>query len=165
MSIDCVYVWGIHLVSFDIPKRFPTKKRSALVPLEVFLAPYKAKSGLRVHVTLDMQLTAQNFRTTEEDTHFARSMDLAYTPEDHVPIRSAKVGRRAQASDGVAIRACIVDHNVRCVVRFYLGSKMLQAPLVNALIDFYMISAYRMNFNLIRIILCFDRQKQTLKPF
>jgi hypothetical protein len=55
-------------------------------------------------------------------------MDLAYTPEDHVPIRSAKVGRRAQAGDGVAIRACVVDHNVRCVVRFYLGSKMLQAP-------------------------------------
>lgn len=45
--------------------------RRVLMPLEVFLAPYKAKSGLRVHVTLDVQLTAQNLRTTEEDAHFA----------------------------------------------------------------------------------------------
>jgi hypothetical protein len=63
--------WGIQSSLHSIyRKRFPTKRR-VLMPLEIFLAPYKAKSGLRVHVTLDVQLTAQNLRTTEEDAHFA----------------------------------------------------------------------------------------------
>jgi hypothetical protein len=63
--------------------------------LEIFFAPHKAKARLRVHVTLDVQLTAQNLRTAEEDAHLACAMNLAHTPEDHVPIRPAKVGRRA----------------------------------------------------------------------
>src|SRR5271170_7782280 len=94
-------------------------------------------------------------------------MNLAHTPEDHVPIRPAKVGRRAQASDSVTVRACVVDHNVRCIVRFYFGSKMLVALLVDALVGLfsYTINAYRVNFNLVREILCFDCQKQTLEPF
>jgi hypothetical protein len=73
-----------------------------------------------------MQLTAQNLRPAEEDTYFARSMNLAYTPEYHVPVGTAEVGRRAQTGDSVAVSVCVVDHDIRCVVGFYFGSQMLE---------------------------------------
>ena len=66
-----VYIFGgiLSFAPFVIPKK--GSLRSRLMLLEIFFAPYKAKAGLRVHVTLDVQLTAQNLRAAEEDAHLA----------------------------------------------------------------------------------------------
>ena len=73
MSINCVYVWGypIPFAPFDILKKVRYEEKSHLTLLEIFFTPHKAKARLRVHVTLDVQLTTQNLRTAEEDAHLA----------------------------------------------------------------------------------------------
>lgn len=53
-------------------------------------------------------------------------MDLADRFEDHIPVGAAKVGGCAKTSDGVLFGVGIVDHNVRCVVCFDLGSEVLE---------------------------------------
>ena len=66
--------------------------------LEVLLAPDESISTLLlttwtcVHVALDVQLTSQALRSTEEDTTFPRTVYLANGSEDHVPIGTAEVG-------------------------------------------------------------------------
>lgn len=99
--------------------------RVVLTRLEILLAPNEAEARLRVHIALDVQLAAQNLGPTEEDTHFARPVDLAYAPEHHVPVGTAEVRWRPQTRDGIAICLRVVDHDVRCVVWFYFCGEML----------------------------------------
>ena len=73
----------------------PTSSRQGL---EVLLAPNEPIPTLLlttrtcVHIALDMQLTSQALRSTEEDTAFTGTVYLANSPEDHVPIGTAEVG-------------------------------------------------------------------------
>ena len=58
---------------------------------------------LSVHVALDVQLAAETLGSAEEHAALSGVVDLAYSAEDHVPIRAAEVGRGAQAGDGVGV--------------------------------------------------------------
>jgi hypothetical protein len=80
--------------------------------LEVLLAPDEAETlvTFAVHVAQDVELRAQAFGSAEEDARFSRRVELAYRPEDHVPVGPAKVGRSSEACDGVAVTA--VEHDV-----------------------------------------------------
>lgn len=61
--------------------------------LEILLTPDETEAGLGIHVTFDVQLTAQTLGTTEENTCFGGGVNLADTAEDHVPVGTAEVGR------------------------------------------------------------------------
>ena len=63
--------------------------------LKILLAPDKIESGFRVHVTLDVKLTPEHFRSAEEHSSLCRRMDLANGSEDGVPVGSAETGRRS----------------------------------------------------------------------
>ncbi len=78
------------------------------------------KARLGVHVTFDVQLTAQDLRTTEEHPRFGGRVDLADGAKDHVPVRTAEVGGCAESRDGVAVRVDVVDHDVGGVFGFDL---------------------------------------------
>jgi hypothetical protein len=69
--LSIVYIFGgiLSLCSIRYNERRFATKRGRLTLLEIFFAPHKAKARLRVHVTLDVQLTAQNLGTAEEDAH------------------------------------------------------------------------------------------------
>lgn len=65
-----------------------------------------------------MQQAAQLLRPTKENPSFSRGMDLAYRFEYSIPIRSAKIRRRAEACDCVAFGVGVVNHYFCCVVVF-----------------------------------------------
>lgn len=71
-----------------------------------------------------MQCAAQSLGSTEEHTSLCRRVQLPDTPEDHVPVRAAKVRRRTQTGDCVLVGIGIVDHDVGGVVGFYLGGQI-----------------------------------------
>lgn len=76
--------------------------------LEVLLPPHKSISSSAtfcVHVALDMQLTAQAFRSAEEHSTLSRRVYLADCSEDHIPVWTAKVGGCVEAGDGVGVAA------------------------------------------------------------
>ena len=105
----------------------PKRSRSGPAPgvLKVLLTPDEAEPRLRVHVALEVQLTAEDLGPAEEDARLAGPVDLADAPEHHVPVGAAEVGRGAQARDGVAGGVGFVDHDVRRVVGFYIGCEVL----------------------------------------
>jgi hypothetical protein len=77
-------------------------------PLKILLPPNKPISPpppLRIHITLNMQLTAQPLWPTEENTTLAGAMNLPNRSEDHIPIRPAKVRRCFESCDGVGVAA------------------------------------------------------------
>lgn len=92
---------------------------------KILLPPHKMKPGLRIHITLDMQLTAQDFRTAEKYARLSGCVDLADRAEDHVPVWTAEVGGCAETGDGVAVRVDVVDHDVGRVVGFDFGREVL----------------------------------------
>ncbi len=59
--------------------------------LKVLFTPHKVESRLGVHIALDMQLTSQYLGPAEEDTRLSSTVDFSYTPENHVPVRSAEI--------------------------------------------------------------------------
>ena len=79
-----VYISVFHLMITMINDR---------LRLKVLLAPNKVESRLAVHVALDVQHASEHLGTAEEDASFGGGVDLANAAEDHVPIRSAEVGR------------------------------------------------------------------------
>lgn len=53
-------------------------------------------------------------------------MNLANRLENEIPIRAAKVCRRAEAGDGVLLGVGIIDHDVGCVVGFDFCGEVLR---------------------------------------
>lgn len=74
-------------------------------------------------------------------------MNLPDTPENHIPIRSAKVRWRPQTRDRITISICIVNHNICSIIHLDLRSKIC------------------MDFNMVIHILSFDSEKQGAEPF
>lgn len=72
-----------------------------------------------------MQLTAQPLRATEKHTCFGWCMDLAYWPEDHIPVGTTEICRWSQTSDSVALSIGIIDCDVRHVVLLDLCGQVL----------------------------------------
>ena len=66
-------------------------------------------------------------------------MDLPNGLEDHVPVRAAEVGRRAQTSDGILLGIGVIDHDVGGIVGLDLGCEILQNELAS---DVYLLSLF-----------------------
>lgn len=79
------------------------------------------------HITLDMQLGAENSGTTEEHSGFRWAMDLPNRLEDHVPVWSTEVGGSSQTGDGILFSICVVNHDVGCIIGLDLCSEVLGA--------------------------------------
>lgn len=58
---------------------------------------------MRIHITLNMQLTAQPLGPTEEHATLARGMYLPDGSEHHIPIRPSEIRRRAETGDCVGL--------------------------------------------------------------
>ena len=99
--------------------------------LKVLLAPYKLETRIRVYVALDMQLTAQNLWPAEEDTRLCRCVQLSDRLEHSIPIGASEAGGCSETRDGVDIGVRVVNHDVRGVIYFDLGSEILRRALVN----------------------------------
>ena len=99
----------------------PLPPTHTMLSSEIFLAPDKLEAGLAVHVALDVQLAAQHLGSAEEHPRLGRGVDLADAPEHRVPIGPPEVRGRAEAGDGILIRICVVDHDIRSIVRHDLG--------------------------------------------
>lgn len=97
-----------------------------LPTLKILLSPYKVKARLRVHVTFDMELRAEDLGSTEEDARFSRGVDLADGAKDHVPIWAAEVGGGTETGDSVVVGVGFVDHDVGGVVGFDFGGEVLR---------------------------------------
>ena len=93
--------------------------------LEILLSPNEREPWLAIHIALDVQLTAQAPRATEEDAGLGRSVDFADRLEDGIPVRAAEAGRRAQAGDGVDLGVGVVDHDVGCIIAFDFCGQIL----------------------------------------
>lgn len=103
---------------------------STIWRLEIFFAPNKIHPGLGVHVALDVQRRTEHFRTTEENAHFGRRVNLPNGFEDGIPVGTAEVGGRTKTGDSVLLGVGVVDHDVSCVVYLDLGGKILDGKLV-----------------------------------
>lgn len=79
---------------------------------------------LRILVAVDVQGAAQTLGAAEEDACLAGGVQLADALEDHVPVGAAKVGRAAEARDGVGFSVGVVDHDVGRVVALNLGREV-----------------------------------------
>lgn len=99
--------------------------RSASPNLEVFFAPHEVESRLRIHVALDVQCRTEYFRTTEEDACFCWCVDLPDGLEDHIPVRTAEICGCSKTGDGILLSVGVVNHDIRCIVCFDLGRKIL----------------------------------------
>jgi hypothetical protein len=79
------------------------------------------------HITLDMQLGAENSGTTEEHSGFRGAMNLSNGLEDHVPVWTTEVGGSSQTGDGILFSICVINHDVGCIVGLDLCSEVLGA--------------------------------------
>ncbi len=79
---------------------------------------------LGILVAVDVQGAAQALGAAEEDARLAGGVQLADALEDHVPVGAAKVGRAAEASNGVRLGISVVDHDVGGVVALDLGREV-----------------------------------------
>jgi len=94
--------------------------------LEVLLAPHKVEARLGVLVALDVELASERLRPAEEDTSLGGCVNLTDALENHVPVGSAKVGRRAKTSNGVLLGVGVIDHDVGRIVSLDLSGKILK---------------------------------------
>lgn len=91
-------------------------------------------------------------------------MDLANRLKDHVPVWTAEVGRCAKTSDSVLFGIGIVDHDVRCIICFDLGSEVLEIMSVSEFKGKKR-GTHSVNLNVVVNILSLDSQKQRSEPF
>lgn len=61
---------------------------------EVLFSPHESKVRTRVHIALGVKRAFQRLGAAKEDSRFCRSVDLADTSEDGIPIGPTKVGGR-----------------------------------------------------------------------
>lgn len=93
--------------------------------LEILLAPHEPEVRVRVLVALDMERAPKHLGSAEEDTGLGGLVDLADGFENHVPVRTAEVGGRAEAGDGVLLGVGVVDHDVCAVFGADFGGEVL----------------------------------------
>lgn len=85
-------------------------------------------------------------------------MDLPDRLEDHVPVRTTKVGRRTQTSNGILFGISVIDHDISSIVGLDFSGEVLFITLVWKSTGTGM-GAYSMDLNMILQILSLDSQK------
>lgn len=80
-------------------------------------------SRLRVHVTLQMQLTSESLWSAEEHAGFSRSVKLLDASKHHIPVRSTKVCWCVETSDSIV--ATRIQHDILRITGRDLGCKIL----------------------------------------
>lgn len=93
-----------------------------------------------------MQGTSQSLGSTEKHTRLSRRVQLPDASENHIPVRTAKVGRAPQARNGILVGVCVVDHDVCGIVRLDLGRQV------------------RVNLDAVVHVLRLDGQQQRAEP-
>ena len=91
-------------------------------------------------------------------------MDLFDAAEDRVPVRTAKVGWRAEAGDGVDFGVGIVDHDIRGLIRFYLRGEILVNVVSRSQVVLESMKTYKVNLNVAVHILLLDGHQQATEP-
>lgn len=105
------------------------------------------------------------FRMRIGGSTFTWSMYLTNRAKDCVPVWPAEICWRPKTSDGIPIGIGVVDHDIRCIVRLYLGGEILCEKISYRSRLVSDTEAYCMNLNMIVHVLCLNSEQQRPEPF